>query len=120
MPLRTLRNLVVAAAACATLLAGLLPAPSPGALSAGSHGSLRVPPDGADGSREDDSGAPAEDAAEDEETEEEEERGFHLFLAGAGEHRAQTAVGPWSLPVPRGGERIAVAVARGRGPPRRG
>jgi hypothetical protein len=117
MPLRTLRNLVVAAAACATMLAGLLPVPSRGA---DPHGSLRAALESADGSREDDSGAPAEDAAEDEETEEEEQRGFHLFVAGAGDHRAEAAVGPWSLPATRGGERLAIAAARVRGPPARG
>lgn len=117
MSLHTLRNLVVAAAASATLLAGLLPLPSS---LAGPSGAMAAAPDRHDGSREDDSGAPAEDAVEDEETEEEEERGFHLFVGGAGDLRAETAAGPWSLPAPRGGERIAIAAARVRGPPRRG
>lgn len=117
MPLRTLQQIVVAAAACATLLAGILPLPP---LGSGPHGSLRAPLESDDGSREDDSGAPAEDVVEDGEAEEEEERGFHLFVVGAGDLRAETAVGPWSLPAPRGRQRIAMASARVRGPPRRG
>lgn len=117
MPLRRLQNIIVAAAACATLLAGLLPVPSPGA---GPHGSLRALADSPEGTREDDSGTPAEEVAEDEETEEEGQRGLHGCVAGAADHRAETAVGPWSLPATRGGGRIAIAAARVRGPPRRG
>ena len=59
MSLHTLRNLVVAAAASATLLAGLLPLPWS---LAGPSGAMAAAPDRHDGSREDDSGiGPAQD-----------------------------------------------------------
>jgi len=114
MALRPLGRALVAWAALLTVLVGVLPS---AAAPAGAFGSIDLPVDCGDGSREDDSGTPSADGVEDEETEEEDGRGLHMSHDGAWRCRIDDAARPLPLPLPHRQRRIARGWALGRGPP---
>ena len=116
--LRTLRILVIGAAALATVLVGLresLADVLPSGIAIRS-----VDGDAYDGSREDDSGTLSEsEQVEEDDTEEQEGRDIHLFAASAPKCDLDLPIHLASLPSPCSAAKLRSCATHVRGPPTR-
>jgi len=114
--LRTLRILVIGAAALATVLVGLRESLA-GVLPSGI--AIRsVDGDTYDGSREDDSGTLSEsEQVEEDDTEEQEGREIHLFAAAAPKCGLDSPIHLASLPSPFSATKLRCCATHVRGPP---